>query len=485
MKVFFLNPTFGEDFCKSARWFAKSRGRVQRHPDYLCTAISVLEKADHRCKFIDGQAKNLSFSATRTLLKEFAPDMVVIQATTPSIYSDLEYVRLVKEINSEIITVAVGAHVTAEPEDTLAKAEGSLDAVARGEYDYTLMDIASAKELNGIKGISYVKDSKFFHNPTRELIKNLDSLPFPAWQHIDPYDYHDAGKLYPFITLLGGRGCDGTCSFCLFPQVMYGRSYRPRSADSIVREIEYDRKLFPYLKEIMFEDDTFTLKRYHFRLAEICESILRKGIKIYWSCNARADIDNLKLMKLMKHAGCRMFCVGFEFGSQEILNRVRKGITLEKMRQFSYLSRKAGIKLHGCFMIGGPGETKETACETIKFSRELDLDTVQFSGVCAYPGTEFYQWARGNNFLIPRDWPEWVDKDLEQKAIINYPQLSNEEINHLVDMGLKKFYLRPIQLWRILFNIRSWADFKTKFYGLISFLNYFSLKGKKRKAHNA
>ncbi len=474
-----MNPYFGKDFSKSSRWFAKSRGRVQRHPDYLCTAVGVSEKSGHICKFVDGQAREVDFEETRKLVESFRPDLVVIQATTPSIYSDLSYARLAKEINRNAVTVMVGAHASAEPEDTLLKGKGFLDIVARGEYDYTLLDIAGSPDFSITGGISYLKEGKVINNPARPFIDNLDSLPFPAWQHINICDYHDAGKLYPFITLLAGRGCEGACTFCLFPQAMYGRHYRARSKESIIAEIEYDLKLFPGLKEIMFEDDTFTLKHYHSRLAGICEELIRKKYKVSWSCNARADLDDIEILKLMKKSGCRMLCVGFEFGNQKILNSVHKGVTLEQMNKFASLAHKAGIRVHGCFMVGGPGETLDTARETIKFAKSLPIDTVQFSGVCAYPGTEFYRWCKERDYLVASDWPDWVDSKLEQRTIVNFPGLSSRKIDGFVDRGLKEFYLRPKQIWKIFTHIDTVSDFTTKIYGLGSFIKYFKEKHKK------
>lgn len=475
MKVQFLNPAFGSGFCKSARWFAKSRGRVQRHPDYLCQSIAVLEEAGHECRFIDGAAKDLSLEQTRSEIESFRPEMVVIQTTTPSIYSDIGYARMCKEVlGDDCITTAVGAHVSAEPEDTLSKSEGFLDAVGRREYDYILRDLASGTDIKKVAGISFRENGGVVHNEDRPFIENMDELPFPAWHHIDPYDYPDAGKLYPFITLVSGRGCEGRCSFCLLPQVMCGHKYRKRSPEKVVDEIESDLKLFPFLKEIMFEDDALTLKRHLPRLAAICEEMLRRNLKISWSANSRANVNDVEILKLMKRAGCRMLVVGFEFGNQDILNNVRKGILLEQSRKFAELTSKVGIRVHGCFMIGGPGETPETARDTIEFAKNLPIDTLQFSGLCAYPGTDFYKWAKENGYLVPQDWPQWVDEDLEQRAIIDLPGLSVDELNQLVDKGLKEFYLRPKQMVRMLRNIRSWSDVKAKSHGLRAFIDYFS-----------
>jgi len=241
----------------------------------------------------------------------------------------------------------------------------------------------------------------------------------------------------------------------------------------VVDEIEYDLRLFPFLQEIMFEDDTLTLSQHLPRLRTICEEILRRGIAISWSANVRADLRDLETLRLMKRAGCRMLCVGFEFGNQQILNNVRKGTKLKHMREFAELAERAGLRVHGCFMIGGPDETRETARQTIEFAKSLPVDTVQFSGVCVYPGTEYYNWVKESGYLVPQDWEQWVDEHLEQRAIIDFPQLPVDEINDLVDQGLKEFYLRPGQMVRMLQNIRSWADVRTKLHGLRSFRDYF------------
>lgn len=483
MRILVLNPAYGYGFCKSARWFAKSRGRVQRHPDYLCTAIAVLEEAGNNCKFIDGAARDISFEETRQEVRRYIPEMVVIQATTPSIYSDLNYARMCKEIlGKKCLTVMVGPHVSAEPDDTLQKADGILDAVARREYDYILRDIASGDDFTEIKGITYLKNNEIIHNSDRPFIEDLDMLPFPAWHLINPYDYHDAGKHYPFITLIGGRGCYSRCTFCLFPQVMYGHKYRTRSPKRIVDEIEHDLKLFPYLKEIMFEDDALVSASQKERIQMISEEIIKRGLKIAWSANARADLTDLQTLKLMKKSGCRMLCVGYEFGNQSMLDKVKKGITLGRMKEFTKRCNEAGIRIHGCFMIGGQEETEETALQTIDMAKGLKIDTAQFSGVCAYPGTEFYKWCKDRNYLIPKDWIEWVDNNLEQCTVVNFPTLSAKEIDRLVDKGLKGFYLRPKQMLRILKNISSWAEAKTKFYGFKSFLDYFKTSNKKEKS---
>ena len=481
MRVAVLNPTFGKDFTKSARWFARSRGRVQRHPDYLATAAAVLEQAGHELFFMDCQAKNIvTEDVIEHHLKAFQPDMCVYQATTPSIYADIESARLCKEALGGL-HVLVGPHVSSEPESTLRAADGAVDAVCRQEFDYILRDLANGVPTKECRGLSYLDGDQYIENPDMPYIENLDDLPFPAWQHLDIEDYKDGAKLFPFLTAITGRGCRYRCSFCQLPQVMNGHVYRTRSVERVVDEMEHNLKLFPNLKEIMFEDDTLTMRIARDRLIELCEEIIRRDLPLSWSANARVDLNDLDTLKLMKRSGCRMLCVGFEFGDQKILNNVKKGTTIDQMYTFAENAAKAKLRIHGCFMVGGPEETEETAMRTIKMSQELAIDTAQFTGVVAYPGTAYYEWAKESGALLPQDWRDWVTEDFEQAATVSLPGLDHEQIDHFVDIGLRKFYLRPTQMWRMLRNISSWSDVKAKYHGLRSFMGYFAGSGRSKK----
>ena len=473
MRVAFLNPMFGKDFTKSARWFARSRGRVQRHPDYFCTAAGTVEAAGHDIFFLDAQAKNLPTEEALPAIQKFAPDMIVYQTTTPSIDGDIAAAKVCKDATGAI-NVLIGPHVTAEPEDTMRRADGAADAIAIAEYDFTLRDLANGVKFKDCLGIAWMDGSRYVVNPGRPYIENLDELAFPAWKHIDINDYHDFGKLFPFLTLISGRGCRAKCTFCQLPQVMNGHTYRTRSVENVVDEMEYDLKLFPNLKEIMFEDDTLTMRSSQDRLVALCEEMIRRKVGISWSANARVDVNDLEVLKLMKRSGCRWLCVGFEFGDQQVLNNVKKGATIKQMHTFAENAHKAGIRVHGCFMFGGPGETRETALKTIQLSQKLPIDTAQFSAVVAYPGTSYYSWAKERGYLVERDWRDWVDGDFEQCSTQNFPNLQQEEINALIDHGLKRFYTRPSQMWRMLRNIQSMADLKAKLHGFRSFVEYFS-----------
>jgi len=483
--VFVLNPPVVQDFCRSARWAARSRGRVQRHPDWLLTAVAVLEKAGFSVAFLDGPAMNLERQEVLSALEKSRPGLLVLHTTTPSIDSDLGYASLAKEILPDCRTVAVGPHVTAEPEDTLKRADGALDAVVRGEYDYTLRELAqlagsgwNPSRLSEILGISYHDDEKEVVRTEPRPYLDVNELPFPSWQHIDPKWYRDAGKRFPFITLISGRGCFGGCTFCRDVPLMEGKKLRMRDPELVVDEIIYDFSLFPYLREVMFETDTFTASPAH--VEGVCREIIKRNLKITWSCNCRTDVE-LKLLPLMKQAGCRMLMVGFEFGTQQALDAVRKGITLEQSVRLAKEAQRLGFTVHGCFMFGAPGETMESALRTIEFAKSLPMDTVQFSGICAYPGSEIYQWARDNGSLVPNTWREWVDDNWEQTTVLNYPELNKEEIDRLIDRGLKEFYLRPKQMLRMALAVRSADDLRRKLYGFMSFSGYLSLRNSRRR----
>jgi len=314
-------------------------------------------------------------------------------------------------------------------------------------------------------------------NQDRPLIENLDELPFPAWHHLDVTSYFDGTKLYPYVDIIGGRGCPFQCMFCLWPQVIHGRRYRLRTAKNIVDEMEYDLAHWPEIKkgEFFFEDDTFTVNRK--RAYAICEEILRRKLKVTWSINSRADVVDYELFKLMKKAGCRLLLVGFESGDQQMLQKMKKNITVERMREFVDLVKKAGLQIHGCFVLGLPGETRETIEKTIRFALETRMDTVQFSAAIPFPGTDYYQVCQEAGLIEARDWKDWLNQG-EQSTVVNYPGLSKSEIEKSVDEGLKKFYFRPSYMVRFILDTHSLSDLYRKLRGAKNFLSYLFAEGR-------
>jgi len=472
MKILVINEPYVRDFCRTQRWAARTRGRVLRAPDWLAYATAVLEKYGHKPKLIDMVANNQNKEDLRILARKEKPDFVVLDSTTPSIYSDIECAHIVKN-ESAAKVIMVGPHISALAEETLILAKGAVDVACIGEYDYTVKDtVEQFNALEGINGIAYYKEGRVVTNPPRPFIENLDELPFPAWQHLDLMRYFDGGKLYPYIDIISGRGCPNRCIFCLWPQVMYGTRYRLRSPVNVVDEIEYDIRLCPSVLrtgEFFFEDDTFTVNRD--RAIQISEEIMRRNLKITFSVNARADNADLEMFRVMKKAGCRELLVGFESGNQRILDTVNKNITLEQSRQFVNYAKAAGLKVHGCFVIGFPGENEITAQETINFALSLNLTTLQFSAAVPFPGTLLYDLCKKEGWLKTQNWAKWLDAG-EQSGVVETPYLSTEKINYYIDQGLKKFYLRPAYIVKFLLQTKSSGDLYRKFRGARNFFSY-------------
>jgi anaerobic magnesium-protoporphyrin IX monomethyl ester cyclase len=485
MKTVIINEPFVKDFCRTQRWAARTRGRALRAPDWLAYATAVLEEEGEEVELYDFPAEGWNKDNLRDLVQRKQPEVVVLDATTPSIYSDIDCARIVKE-EADSTVIMVGPHVSAVPEGTLKDAKGYVDVICRGEYDYTVRDVVNSfkrgSTLERIPGISYRdKTGEIKHNPDRPWIENLDELPFPAWHHLDIMKYFDGSKLYPYVDIIAGRGCPFRCIFCLWPQVMHGRNYRLRSARSVVDEMEHDIQHYAKLRkgmlrgELFFEDDTFTVNKK--RAHQICDEILERDLDVIWSVNSRTDVVDRELFKKMKEAGCRMLLVGFESGDQQMLDNMRKGLNVERSRKFAAVAKKAGLQIHGCFVLGLPGETRESMERSIKFAAEIAMDTVQFSAAVPFPGTEYYDYCKKNQLLTANDWRDWLDGG-EQSTVVDYPGLGKREIVDYVDRGLKQVYFRPQYMVKFLLDTHSLSDLYRKVRGAKNFMSYLFSKGK-------
>ena len=309
------------------------------------------------------------------------------------------------------------------------------DLLRKGEAD--------EESLKAVDGLSFRAAEAIVHNGDRELPVDIDALPFVSSvyrKHLDYKDYFYAHSRHPIITLITGRGCPYHCVYCLYPQTFNGHTLRNRSIQNVVDEIEYCLKNFPDLKEIMFEDDTLTVNRK--RAIAFAEEILRRGLKFKWSANSRADVD-LETMLILKKAGARLFCVGIESGDQAVLDAMKKRLAVDRIRQFFEDAKKAGILIHGCFLVGNPEETKGTLEKTLAFALELNPDTAQFFPIMVYPGTEAYAWASENKYLTTEDYREWLSAEGVHNCVLSRPGLSNKELVAFCDKARQKFYTRP------------------------------------------
>ena len=446
MNVLMLNPPFKGRFSRTSRSPAVTLGGTLYYPFWLAYAAGVLEQSDFSVKLIDAPAQGLSAGDVISRAKELPPRLIVIDTSTPSIYNDVQVAEQLKESFPDSFVALVGTHPSALPEETLRLSE-KVDTVAVGEYDYTLRDLAlcleKREDLRKVDGLVFRKDGQILRNKPRALIENVDELPFVSEvykRHLNIRDYYFAAANYPMVMLITGRGCPYRCFFCVYPQTFHSRKYRPRSAVNVVDEFQWVVENLPEVREIGIEDDTFTVDQD--RTREICRLITERGIKIKWYCNVRVNLE-LETMRWMKKAGCRLVTVGFESADQESLNQMQKGITVEQIRQFVQDTRKAGLLVHGCFIIGNPGETAATMQKSLQMAEELNCDTMQFYPLLVYPGTEAYRWAQKNGYLASDKFSDWADDAGMYRSVLNIPGLPAEEVEAFCLRANREYYLRP------------------------------------------
>lgn len=444
MRVLMLNPPFFKAFSRSSRSPGVSKGGCVYYPLWLGAATGWLEKNGHKVKLLDCPAEDISTEQIVQILKEWKSEMIVFDSVTASRNNDFRVATELRK-HSDARFVFVGTSPSALPEETLKECN-VIDLVCRAEYDKQLLNLANKKPLHEIRGISYRgENGKIVHNPAEELLsgEELDQFPFMAEvykKHLKIENYFYPSVLYPEVTIVTGRGCPFYCTFCVLPQVMNGHKYRARSAENVFAELKWIVENLPEVKDVMFEDDTFTADRE--RVKKVCQRIVETGLKIAWTVNARADVD-LETMQWMKKAGCRLMCVGFESADQQVLNNIKKGTVVPKIRQFMLDSKKAGLLVHGCFMMGNRGENRESIRKTVEMAVEMDPDTVQFFPIMVYPGTAAYEYALEQGHLTTTDFNQWLLPDGTHNSIVSTPELSSEELVRECDRARVRFYSRP------------------------------------------
>ena len=428
MTVCFINPPFKSEygkFSRESRSPSIGHSGVLYYPLWLIYAACVAEKNGFEVAFIDAPAKRLNWAQTLTRVRNEAADakLFVFDTSTPSIYSDVSFAAAIKDLYPEAFVMLVGTHPSATAEETMGISP-KIDGIARHEYDYIVRDTAIAirdgLDLATVPGLTWRNRDRVIHNPDAEHITDLDNIPYASnfiKRHLSVTDYVFPAAAYPAIQIFTGRGCPAQCNFCVYPQTLHGHQYRLRSPENVIGEIEYIRKNIPEVKEIVFEDDTFTINKK--RITEICNLIIERKIKIRWLCNARVNLD-YETMCLMKKAGCHLIIPGIESVNQQILNNIHKGTTVEQIEQYVKNARKAGLMIHACYMVGNQGETRETMEATLAAAMRFKTDTAQFFPLIPYPGTGAYNWAKSNGYINGR-YDEYVHEDGTLNCIINTP----------------------------------------------------------------
>ncbi|MDP8247473.1 MAG: radical SAM protein [Candidatus Tritonobacter lacicola] len=377
---------------------------------------------------------------TRAFIKKLGDahgDICVIETSTPSFPLDIQTMRAVKEELGMTI-IAIGPHTSIYHKEVMTE-HLFIDYIVRGEYEATVLELIKYIQENGdpagVSGITYRTGGDIAVNEDRPYIQDLDSLPYPARDLYAWERYHEPNFIaLPWITMITSRGCPFKCTFCLWPQVMYGHGFRARSPANVVSEMEYCVNRYRP-GEIFFDDDTFTIGKG--RVHQICSLISEKGMDIIWSCMGRVDTVDDEMLSSMYRAGCRKIKFGVETGSPRIMAAIKKNIDLSKVPRAFEAAKRCGLEVHGTFMIGLPGETPETVRETVSLAKILPNDSLQFSIATPFPGTEFYEDCRRNGLLVTEDWSNY---DGTFGAVMSYPHLSKKVIESLYETAKRKCY---------------------------------------------
>jgi hopanoid biosynthesis associated radical SAM protein HpnJ len=435
MRTLFLQgPSHdGFDGGAGARYQARREIRSFWYPTWLAQPAAMVEGS----KLIDAPPHRLKLA---DILPELGRrDLVVMHTSTPSFPADARTAAALKAANPALKIGMIGAKVAVDPEGSL-KASDAIDFVARNEFDYTILEVAEGREFGRIAGLSWRNgDGAIVHNPDREVLTNMDALPFvtPVYKRDLVIENYFNGYLkHPYLSFYSGRGCKSRCTFCLWPQTIGGHKYRARSVGHVIEEVAWAKQAFPQVKEIFFDDDTLTDDLP--RVEALARELGKLGIE--WCCNAKANVPRATL-KIMRDNGLRLLTVGYESGNQKILYNIKKGMRVDVARRFTKDCHELGIRIHGTFILGLPGETKETIEETIRFAAEMNPHTIQVSLAAPYPGTFLYKQAVENGWFA-REQTDLLSDSGTQMAPLDYPHLSHVEINRSVDEFYRRFYFR-------------------------------------------
>ena len=449
MKSLFLQaPSFdGYDGGAGARYQMKREVKSFWFPTWLAQAAVMVPGS----RLIDAPPHNISFKDIEADVK--AHELIVIHTSTPSFKSDCKTAVMIRAINPTAKIGFIGAKVAVEPNQSM-EACPALDFVCRNEYEFTIQELARGDDWAGIKGLTWRNASgELVTNPEREILMDMDKLPsvLSMYKQLDVSKYFGGYLLHPYMSWYTGRGCKSRCTFCLWPQTIGGHNYRFKSIEKVVEEVKYVKENYPQVREIFFDDDTLTDN--HDRVEKLAAELGNLGV--VWSCNAKANVPR-KTLEAMKKGGLRLLLVGYESGNQQILHNIKKGLLVPVAKRFARDCHDLGIVVHGTFILGLPGETRETIQETLAFAKEVNPRTLQVSLAAPYPGTFLYKQAKENGWFASD--VDLLTDDGTQIAPLNYPHLGHTEIFESVEHFYKKFYFRPSKIAEILGEMLTSRD---------------------------
>ena len=469
-RTLFLNPPSFEGFDggASSRWPSTREIESYWYPVWLAYPAGMI--ADSRV--LDAPPHGISIEQTVEIAKDY--ELLVLYTSSPGFQVDVKIADMLKEANPKLEVAFVGPPVTIEPDRAL-NATKAIDFIVRREFDYQIANYANGTPLEELPGVSYRKNGVNVHNPEGPQIENLDELPWVSKVYKKDLDfrrYNVPFLLHPYLSMYTSRGCPAQCTFCLWPQTHSGHRWRLRSVADVVNECRYILENFPGLKEIFFDDDTFNYRKQ--RTIELCAEL--KKLNFTWSCTSRVTTD-YETLKAMKDAGCRLLIVGYESGDAQVLKNIKKGATLDMAQRFTANAHKLGLVIHGDFIVGLPGDSRESIRRTIDFAKKLDTETVQVSIAHAYPGTEFYDFAKENALV---NIGAMSDDQGHQLPNVIYPGILDEaEMVEWVERFYGEYYFRPKAAWRIVRKAMFDSNDRKRLYKEAR--EYLTLRAKRKK----
>ncbi|MGD2125159.1 MAG: radical SAM protein [Desulfobacteraceae bacterium] len=472
MRVLIINPPWpGKGFgTRSQNRIIKHRSdKYLQHPIFLAYSAAQLKEAGFEVSYIDSVIQDLDTGQTLLRAKEEKPEVIFMETTTPSIEADYESLKALKNVTGAKVIVG-GPHATYFHREVLEDCT-AIDIVIRHEFDTKIADVVSNLDNPGdIDGISYRDGNDVIDNGDGELLADLDKVPFPDRDLIPWHWYIEAWySRQPFMNMMTSRGCPYHCSFCLWPQSMYGHKQRFRSLDNVFSEIDFLVDRYG-LKEINVDDGTFTTNRQ--RVIEFCQRLRQEKLKLVWTCNGRVDNLDDEMLTEMKASGCKMIRLGVESGSQEVLNKIRKGLSLDQIEDGIRLVKKHGIQALGGFMFGFPYDSRESVEQTIQFAKKLSPDQVQFSIAMCYPGTSLYEYAKDNDLLVARSFKEF---DMTCGPVVKTGDLERQELAHILSRAYREFYFRPRFFLQTMLHMSDLDEVKRVFRSLKSLVKTIRL----------
>ena len=427
----------------------------------LMYLAGYLEKhSPYQIKILDCQVEKLNYQQIKERLIQENPDIIGITAMTFTLIDVIKISQLIKHINPKIKVVLGGPHVNIYPIETIEIKEIDFLILGEGEEPFKdlLDNINQIKNLYQIKGIVFKDKDKIINNGPRELIKDLDSIPFPARQLLPYQKYFSVvSSQAPVTTMFTSRGCPFKCLFCDRPHL--GKIFRARSAKNVIEEMKKCQKIG--IKEIFIYDDTFSVDKQ--RVLDICQGLVEKKINIAWDVRTRVDTIDEKTLTAMKKAGCQRIHYGVEAGTQKILNILKKGITLEQIEKAFKITKKIGIQTVGYFMIGSPSEKKEDILQTIKFAKKLNPDFIHISVTTPFPATGLYYLGLEKKILPYDYWQEFAKNPNPKFIPCAWEEnLTKKQLFCLLKHAYRSFYFRPNYILKKISKLTSWQELKNK-----------------------